>query len=240
MKVQANTSAVDKRGSVGDDDPIGSLDDPPAKSIVDDEQSLPPEVGAPDTAAAGDPEHGDEHEGAAEATGHRQGFSDEPVARRGRASRVRRGAAVVLIAMMAVTCWESWLMIQQNQTADAGHEALAAATTFANALITVDANAVDKDFDDVLDGSTGGFKDLYNKSSTELRQLIVENKAAAHGTVVDAAVESVTKDKVVVLLFINQSVKNQATPDPQIDRSRVRMTLEKVNGRWLASKVEMP
>jgi Mce-associated membrane protein len=240
MKVQANTSAVDKRGSVGDGDPIGSVDDPSAKSIADDEQSLPPEVGAPDTAAAGDSEHGDEPEGAAEATGHRHGSSDEPAARRGRASRVRRGAAVVLIATMAVTCWEAWLLIQQHQNADAAHQALPAATTFANALITVDANAVDKDFDDVLDGSTGGFKDLYNKSSTELRQLIVENKAAAHGTVVDAAVESGTKDKVVVLLFIDQSVKNQATPDPQIDRSRVRMTMEKVNGRWLASKVEMP
>jgi Mce-associated membrane protein len=44
---------------------------------------------------------------------------------------------------------------------------------------------------------------------------------------------------VVVLLLVDQAVTNVAFPDPQIDRSRIRMTMEKVDGRWLASKVEL-
>jgi Mce-associated membrane protein len=167
--------------------------------------------------------------------------SDDRDARRGRVRRASRWViAVVLIGIAAGTCLEAWLLIQHRQTTDASRQALSAATKFADVLITVDTNAVDKDFGDVLNGSTGEFKDMYGKSSTELRQLIVDNKAAAHGTVVDAAVESATKNRVVVLLFIDQSVSNQAAPDPQIDRSRVRMTMEKVDDRWLASKVELP
>ena len=57
--------------------------------------------------------------------------------------------------------------------------------------------------------------------------------------VVDSAVQSASKDKVVVLLFVDQSVSNTTVPDPRIDRSRIKMTMEKVDGQWRASKVEL-
>ena len=162
-------------------------------------------------------------------------------ARRSSAGRATRGAAAaVLICAVAGAACEAWLIVHQHQKADAAHQALTAATTFVNMLSTVDTNAIDKDFTDVLGGSTGEFKDLYAKSSAQLRRLLVDNKAAAHGTVVEAAVESATTERVVVLLFVDQSVSNQQAPDPQIDRSRVKITMEKVDRRWLASKVEMP
>jgi Mce-associated membrane protein len=92
----------------------------------------------------------------------------------------------------------------------------------------------------VLDGATGEFKDMYSQSSTQLRQLLIDNKATAHGVVVESAIQSESKNKVVVLLFVDQSVSNTAVPDPRIDRSRVKMTMELVDGRWRASKVELP
>ena len=51
---------------------------------------------------------------------------------------------------------------------------------------------------------------------------------------------SATDDRVEVVLFVDQSVSNAAAPAPQLDRSRVKMTMDKVDGRWLASKVELP
>jgi len=45
---------------------------------------------------------------------------------------------------------------------------------------------------------------------------------------------------VLVLLFVDQAVSNMNTPDPRIDRSRMKMTMEYVDGRWRASKVELP
>jgi Mce-associated membrane protein len=166
---------------------------------------------------------------------------DVGAAGRSWASRAIRGAAAaVLICAVAGAACEAWLLVHQHQKANAAHQALTAATTFVNTLTTVDTNAIDKDLTDVLGGSTGEFKDRYTKSSAQLRQVLVDNKAAAHGTVVEAAVESATTDRVVVLLFVDQSVSNQQAPHPQIDRSRVKITMEKVDRRWLASKVEMP
>jgi Mce-associated membrane protein len=61
----------------------------------------------------------------------------------------------------------------------------------------------------------------------------------SHGTVVDAALKSTTKTKVEVLLFVDQSITNAVNPEPRIDRNRVEMTMELVDNRWLASKLEI-
>ncbi|SIM39443.1 Mce associated membrane protein [Mycobacteroides abscessus subsp. abscessus] len=90
-----------------------------------------------------------------------------------------------------------------------------------------------------MERSTGDFKQKYSESSTTLRQVMIENKAKATGVVVDSAVKSATPDKVEVLLFIDQAVSNVAIPDARMDRSRVQITMQKVDGRWLASDVEL-
>jgi Mce-associated membrane protein len=61
----------------------------------------------------------------------------------------------------------------------------------------------------------------------------------SHGTVVDAAVKSMTKTKVEVLLFVDQSITNVVNPEPRIDRNRVEMTMELIDKRWLVSKIDI-
>ncbi|ORB06979.1 Mce protein [Mycobacterium mantenii] len=153
---------------------------------------------------------------------------------------VRGVAAGVLAVVLAGAGYEGWLLFQHHQKQVAAEQALDAAKKYILTLTSVDNNAIDKNFADVLDGSTGEFKDMYTKSSAQLRQTLIDNKAAAHGNVIDAAVQSANQDKVDVVLFVDQSVSNGAAPTPQLDRSRVKMTMEKVDGRWLASKVELP
>ena len=157
-----------------------------------------------------------------------------------RANVVRRAAAGVLAVVLAGAGYEGWLVFQHHQKDVAAAQALDAAKKYIVTLTSVDTNAIDKNFSEVLDGSTGEFKDMYTKSSAQLRQTLIDNKAAAHGSVVDAAVQSASEDKVDVVLFVDQSVSNGAAPAPQLDRSRVKLTMEKVDGRWLASKVELP
>lgn len=165
----------------------------------------------------------------------------DPDSRKGRRGNIARwSAAAVLAAVLAGAGYEGWLVLQHHQKDVAAAQALDAAKKYILTLTSVDTNAIDKNFTDVLDGSTGEFKDMYTKSSAQLRQTLIDNKAAAHGSVIDAAVQSATEDKVDVVLFIDQSVSNGAAPAPQLDRSRVKMTMEKVDGRWLASKVELP
>ena len=147
------------------------------------------------------------------------------------------GALVATLAGAGFLGWKFW---QQQQLDTAREAAQRAAVSYAQVLTSVDSNNVDENFKQVLDGATGEFKDMYSKSSVELRQLLIENKATAHGVVVDSAVQSASKDRAVVLLFVDQSVSNTKLPDPRIDRSRMKMTLEKVDGSWRASKIELP
>lgn len=174
---------------------------------------------------------------------HDEDVNDDPRPddRKGRRSNVVRWAAAsVLAVVLAGAGYEGWLLFQYHQKDVAAAQALSAAKKYIVTLTSVDTNAIDKNFSDVLDGSTGEFKDMYTKSSAQLRQALIDNKAAAHGSVIDAAVQSATEDKVDVVLFVDQSVSNGAAPAPQLDRSRVKMTMEKVDGRWLASRVELP
>lgn len=155
-------------------------------------------------------------------------------------SYLRRGIMpVLLVASLAVSGFLGWQQWQQHQAQVAGEQAQQAAIKYAGVLTSIDSNNVDENFRQVLDGSTGEFKDMYTQSSVQLRQLLIDNKATAHGVVVDSAIASRSADKVVVLVFIDQTVANMAVPDPRIDRSRIKMTMEKVDGRWRAAKVQL-
>jgi Mce-associated membrane protein len=154
---------------------------------------------------------------------------------------IRRLLLGALIAgLLGASGFLGWQVWQEHQINAAAHDAEQAAVHYAQVLTSIDSNNVDQNFTEVLNGATGEFKDMYSRSSSQLRQLLVDNKATARGVVIDSAVKSASKNQVVVLMFVDQTVANKAAPDPRIDRSRVKMTMDKVDGVWRASKVELP
>lgn len=158
-----------------------------------------------------------------------------------RATRIRWLAAAVLVVVLAGAAgYAGQQRLHQHQKEVAAAQALDAARKYAIKLSNIDSNAIDQTLADILDGSTGEFKVLYTKSASQLRQLLVDNQAVTRGHVVESAVKSAEPNKVQVLLFVDQSVTNVASPKPKIDRSRLRMTMEKVDGRWLVSRIELP
>lgn len=148
-------------------------------------------------------------------------------------------AGVTFVAALGFSGFVGWQLKQQDDTAAAGRAALAVAQTYAVALTSVDNQNIDQNFAQVLNGATGEFKDMYSQSASQLRQVLIDNKAVSKGTVVDAAIKSASKTEVVVLLFIDQSISNVVNPQPRIDRSRVRMTMKLVDNQWLASKIDI-
>ncbi|MEE2033898.1 hypothetical protein [Rhodococcus chondri] len=164
----------------------------------------------------------------------------------------RRGArrpgprsALVALAVVAVVCascagFFAWQWNDDRAVDAAARDALAAAQQYAVVLTSVNSGELDGNFAAVLDGATGEFKDMYAQSSEQLRQLLVDNDARAEGTVVESGVKSASRTRVDVLLFIDQSVTNALVQEPRLDRSRVVMTMELVDGRWLASDVTLP
>jgi Mce-associated membrane protein len=148
--------------------------------------------------------------------------------------------AVLVLALGGVGGFFGWQYVGERQIANAGAAALNTANSYAVTLTSVDTGNLDANFAAVLDGSTGEFHDMYARSSSELRTLLIDHKATGHGVVVNSAVKSATADEVVVLLFVDQTVTNTEVPDPRVDRSRMVMTMQNIDGRWKAAKVELP
>lgn len=150
-----------------------------------------------------------------------------------------------MVALLAAAGYGGWQAFHQHQTDTATRQALDAAHSYMHTLLNFDsdndATTVDENMDTLLNGSTGAFKDLYATSRAKLRAVQVNDNATAHGVVVESVVKSATKNQVVVVMLVDQAVTNRADPeDPDIDRSRIRMTMDKVDGRWLVSKMELP
>ena len=207
-------------------DPTNSTDQP-------DETA---ETGAAENATdeAEDPAYDDDAAAAQEAGGEAR--TPRPWKRYARAGLV----TAVYVGAFGLAGGLGWKLWEQHTLAQAGENAQQTAINYAQVLTSIDSNNLDQNFAEVLNGATGDFKDLYTKDSMQLRQLLIDNKATAHGVVIDSAVQSESKDKVTVLLMVDQTVTNTARPDARSDSSRMKITMEKVDNRWLASKVELP
>lgn len=219
------------RGDVGPGSTTTEHDDP--KPAVDAEE--PPTSEESEDASAGDVDTKDD-----DAASEDEGAS-------GGRPRWRRWAlfsglgvgAIVMIAAIVLAAVFGTKLHHRIEVDDAARAATDTARAYSVTLTSIDSGSIDQNFRQVLDGATGEFKNTYSQSSAQLKALLVQNKAKSSGTVVNWAVKSATTDRVVVLLFVDQTVTNTQSPDPRVDRSRITMTMQKVDGRWLASSVEL-
>jgi Mce-associated membrane protein len=161
----------------------------------------------------------------------------EPPPRANGRAVLRRWLA--LGTLVAGVAGGGWLAFAHYETHLAGEQALAVAEAYVLRLTNIDADDVDRNFAAIADGSTGEFNAMHTRSGAKLRQLLIDNEATARGHVTEAVIKSAEKNHAVVVLLVNQAVRNAENPEPVIDRSRIRMTMDKVDGRWLASKVEL-
>ncbi|WP_231995401.1 hypothetical protein [Mycobacterium sp. 1274756.6] len=180
---------------------------------------------------------------AAEADQSDQAAEARPTGSRSR-TWVRRTAigtaAALIVGLGGLSGYLGWQYHSVRVVQAAAEEARQAAEAYAVTLTSIDTRNLDENFDAVLDGATGEFRDIYQTSSAKLRQLLIDHQAAGRGVVLDSAIKSASKDEVQVLLFVDQTVSNTEVPDPRVDRSRIAMTMQRVDGRWKASEVELP
>ncbi|ORV80398.1 hypothetical protein AWC07_21305 [Mycobacterium gastri] len=147
--------------------------------------------------------------------------------------------AVAVVAALGGLVFGGWVLFQQHQKDEAAKEALGAAQNYVLKLTNLDSETVDARFADIMDGSTGEFHDSYRKSSQQFRQELVERQVHTRGSVVAAAVKSATPDKVVVLMFVDESIGNRDNSRSQLDHVRIKVTMVKLHGRWMARKVQL-
>jgi Mce-associated membrane protein len=125
---------------------------------------------------------------------------------------------------------------RQAQAARA--ESVQAATDSTVALLSYRPDTVETDLDAAKSRLTGTFLDAYTKLTHDLVIPGAKQKQiSAVATVPAAASTSATATHAVVLLFVNQSVI-VGQDAPTNSASSVRVTLDKVGGRWLISQFD--
>jgi Mce-associated membrane protein len=149
-------------------------------------------------------------------------------------------ALATLSLIAAVTVGTMGYKVHRNDQAEAASSAaLAAAQVATPAILSYDYRHLDADFAAARAHLTGKFADQYARTtSSVVRSTAQRYRAAVRATVAGASVISAAPNRVVVLLFVNQTTTSTRVIGPKLDLNRVRMTLLKVDGDWRVSDVD--
>ncbi|WP_241010650.1 hypothetical protein [Mycobacterium camsae] len=129
-----------------------------------------------------------------------------------------------------------WIAVSGTEVAQAGTESMRVAAEDAVALLSYTPDTAEKQLTAARDRLTGDFKDAYTALT---RQVVIpgakEKRIGAVAKVNAAASVSATATHAVVLLFVDQTVTIGDGGTPTDTQPVIRVTLEKVDGRWLVS-----
>lgn len=142
------------------------------------------------------------------------------------------GLALILAMAAGLLKWQD----AASRSADiAQSESVQAAKASAVALLSFRSDTVENDVAAARDRLTGQFLDTYTQVT---REVVIPNakerQVSAVATVPAAASESVEQNQAVALVFVEQTVTVAGSP-PANTVSGVRVTLDKIDGRWLVS-----
>jgi Mce-associated membrane protein len=131
-----------------------------------------------------------------------------------------------------------WYDSSARDTRLAASESVRAASDGAVAMLSYRPDTVDRDLGAARDRLNGALKDSY---SALIHDVVIpgskEKMISATATVSAAASVSASPSHAVVLMFINQTILVGNDP-PTNTASRVRVTLDDVDGRWLISSFD--
>jgi len=147
-------------------------------------------------------------------------------------------AGVVALALVLTAAAVTVKARGEDRTERARTEAVAAAESRAVDLLSYDYRHLDRDFGRAEKGLTGQFaRDYAHTTDSVVRPTAEEVHAVVKAEVVSSSVVRAAQNKVVVLLFVNQTTTSTRVQGPQVDLNRVRMTLVRVGDDWKISAV---
>lgn len=146
-----------------------------------------------------------------------------------------------VIAAVGLTLCLFVLQYRPDRQVDdaAARRAVQAASDGAVATLSYSSESMDQDFGKARSHLTGDFLAYYDKFTKEIVIPAVQEKHLAQtATVLRAAVSELDANSAVVLVFLNETTTGKDKPQPLITPSSVRITLTKVRGSWLISKLD--
>ncbi|EHR51209.1 VirB8 protein [Saccharomonospora marina XMU15] len=193
------------------------------------------EVGGTDTAETSDSaDSADTAETSAEESGAGSG-----AARRSLPGPRALLAALLVAAVLGGTGYLAWEYFSLRSQEASRTQAVDAAGRFAAELSSYDFNRLQENFSGVTANATPRFAQQYEQVGSKLTELIKKHQAVSKGEVVASGVQSFEAERAVVVLFVDQTITNTNSPQPRIDRNRMRMTLVRQDDRWLVDDVAL-
>jgi len=147
---------------------------------------------------------------------------------------------VLLAAALAALVVTGRQWYDHRRTEGAQRAALAAATQATVDFVSISAASVDHDLQRIAAGATGDFADEFQRGLRDVRAAVVENEVESKGTALRAALVSGDLDSAVVIVAVDASVKNKATPNGRLSHYRIQvdLALDPDSGRWLVSRLQ--
>lgn len=147
--------------------------------------------------------------------------------------------ALVIVVLLALSGFLGWQFLERRQADSARAAAVDAGTKYATDLASYDFTNLAGNFTTVTANSTEKFAQQYKQVSDNLTQLIVQMKATSKGAVTQLGVVESDADHAVLILFLDQTITNTNSPQPRVDRNRMRLNLVKNGDRWLIDDVQL-
>lgn len=148
-------------------------------------------------------------------------------------------AAVLVLAALAGVLYFTQYRPDRRVDDRARAEAQQVAADGATALLTYTPETVFANMAAARELLTGDFKDYHDQLA---RRVIVpaamDKKVSATATVTGTGLTSLTDDKAVVLVFLDQSTTIAEQPAPTTTSVGAEVGLQKVDGRWLISEFD--
>lgn len=163
-----------------------------------------------------------------------------PVAQRSRRRVLALGcSAFILCALLAIGAVLFGKVRDMETTAKSRAEAVAAARDLLPKVLSYSYDTLDASLTGATDALTGDFKsDFQQLVDSAVRPSAADRKIVTTTAVQDASVVDADQSHATVLAFINQSTTAADQQTPKIDGARLRIGLEKVDGRWLISSID--
>lgn len=156
-----------------------------------------------------------------------------------------RWLTALVVVLLLVTLVGGALVVRTHRDrADAATrqerygEVLAAADREATAFVNLRYDRAEESVGAVAAGATGDFRDHYDARAGQVVRVLRAHRSTMTGRVVWSGVVAVSPDRATVIAATTGSVSNVSTdgrPEPR--HFRLRVSLVREGGRWLASDV---
>lgn len=146
--------------------------------------------------------------------------------------------ALLVMGLALAAGYLKWRDAEAQQSQTAAIQSVPVAGEGTIAMLSYSANTVEADLGAARDRMTGPFRDDFDKLINEVVIPGAKQKQISSvATVPAAASVSATEDHAVVLVYVNQKLTMGGGP-PTDSISSVRVSMDRVDGRWLISNFE--